>query len=102
MDQQQMARDMLARRAGLQFLHGLEDLAAQLPHPDGRTIRITVEVIGTGEQVGSVDVDTTNATDLGFLASRRNTTLRPAPAPAPTATPRPSGRPSLRIVGGAA
>ncbi|MFF0009612.1 hypothetical protein ACFYQT_40160 [Streptomyces tibetensis] len=98
MDQQQMAREMLARRAGLQFLRGLNDLARKFPHSDGHALRVTVTVIETGEDMGSVDVDITNASDLGFLASRRDTTLRPKPAPAPA----PAGRRHLRSVGGAA
>jgi hypothetical protein len=89
------ARDMLARRAGLQLLRGLTDLTRNLPHPHGTTLRVTVTVIDSGEDLGSVDVDATNASDLGFLASRRDTSIRTAaPAPAPT------GRPSLRLVGG--
>lgn len=101
MEQQQMARVMLARRAGIQLLRGLNDLARNLPHPDGRTLRVTVDIIDqTGsivEQLGTADIDVTNASDLGFLASRRNTTIRPAPAPAPA----PSGKANLRLVGGA-
>lgn len=93
-----MARELLGRRAGLQFLRGMNDLARNLPHPDGKTLRISVTVIDSGEDLGTVDIDATNASDLGFLASRRNTTLRPAPAP----TPPPTGKPNLRVVGGAA
>jgi hypothetical protein len=95
MDQMQMAREMLARRAGLQLLRGLNDLARKLPHPDGRTLTVTVTVKDSGEELGSVDVDSTNADDLGFLASRRNT------SPRPTTTPIPAGKPALYVVGGA-
>jgi hypothetical protein len=97
MDQTQIAREMLARRAGLQFLRGLNDMARKLPHPDGRTLTVTVTVKDSGEQLGSVDVDTTNADDLGFLASRRDTSLRAKAAPAPV----PAIKPNLRLVGGA-
>jgi hypothetical protein len=97
MNQQDSAREMLARRAGLQFLRGLNDLTRKLPHPNGVTLRVTVTVIDSGEDLGSVDVDATNASDLGFLASRRNTSVRTRTAPAPA----PTGKPALRLVGGA-
>src|SRR5687768_14964449 len=83
-------RDMLARRAGLQFLRGLTDLTRKLPHPHGTTLRVTVTVIDSGEDLGSVDVDTTNASDLGFLASRRTTSTRTAAAPAPASAGKPA------------
>lgn len=88
----------LARRAGLMFLRGLTDLTRALPHPNGPALRITVTVIDTGEHLGSVDVDTTNASDLGFLASRRDASVRTktTPAPAPVYV----GRPNLHVVGG--
>ncbi|MEU1134128.1 hypothetical protein ABZ383_30445 [Streptomyces sp. NPDC005900] len=102
MDQVQMAREMLARRSGLQLLRGLNDLARKLPHPDGKTLRVTVEVIDSGEQLGSVDMDTTNASDLGSLASRRDTTVRSAKAATPAA-PAPlipiRNKTNLRLVG---
>lgn len=98
MDQTQMAREMLARRAGLQFLRGINDLARKLPHPDGKTIRITAVLIDSGEDLGTVDVDATNASDLGFLASRRDVTVRTKAAVAPVV---PIGKPNLRLVGGA-
>ena len=96
--QQDTARAMLARRAGLMFLRGLTDLTRKLPHPDGTTLRITVTVIDSGEELGAVDVDATNASDLGFLASRRDTTVRTKTTPAPA--PVYAGRPNLRVVGG--
>lgn len=97
MDQTCQAREMLARRAGLQFLRGLNDLARKLPHPHGTALRITATVIDSGEDLGSVDIDCTNASDIGFLASRRDTTAHTKTALAPAAT----GKPSLRIVRGA-
>ncbi|MFE1451979.1 hypothetical protein [Streptomyces olivaceoviridis] len=90
-----MDQKRIARRAGLFFLRGLNDLARNLPHPDGPAIRITAVVIGTGEDLGSVDLDTTNAQDLGFLASRR--TPRPRTAPALVT---PTGKRGLYLVGG--
>ncbi|HEX5567111.1 MAG TPA: hypothetical protein VFY14_09350 [Streptomyces sp.] len=86
----------LARRAGLMFLRGLTDMTRQLPSPTGVALRITVTVIDSGEDLGSVDVDSTNLDDLGRLASRRAATFhrKPAPDPAPT------GKPALRLVGG--
>lgn len=95
MDQKQIAREMLARRAGRVLLCGINDMATELPSTDGKTLRITVEVIDSGEKVGTVDVDTTNADDLGLLGSRRAKQLRTKPNPAPV------GKPNLRLVGGA-
>ena len=78
------------------FLRGLTDLTRNLPHPNGPALRITVTVIDSGEELGSVDVDSTNASDLGFLASRRNASVRAKTTPAPVF----AGRPNLRVVGG--
>lgn len=86
----------IARRAGLMFLRGLTDLTRKLPHPNGPALRVTVTVIDSGEELGAVDVDATNASDLGFLASRRDVSARTKPAPAPA----PAGKPTLRLVGG--
>ncbi|QLJ06830.1 hypothetical protein HZZ00_38025 (plasmid) [Streptomyces sp. NEAU-sy36] len=97
--QDSTAREMLARRAGLQLLRGLTDITRNHPHPHGTTLRVTVTVIDSGEDLGSVDVDSTNASDIGWLASRRNSTVRTAAAPAPA--PAANGRPSLHIVRGA-
>lgn len=90
------ARNMLARRAGLYFLRGLNDITRNHPHPCGATLRVTVTVIKTGEDLGSVDVDSTNANDIGYLASRRTIPTRPNT----TTTPTPAGKPRLHIVGG--
>ncbi|MFD8839825.1 hypothetical protein [Streptomyces griseofuscus] len=89
------AREMLARRAGLQFLRGLTDITRNLPHPHGTSIRITATVIDSGEDLGSVDVDSTNASDLGWLASRRTPSTRTTPIPAA------DSKPNLHIVRGA-
>jgi hypothetical protein len=97
MDQEHIAREMLARRAGLQLLRGLNDIARNLPHPHGTSLTVTVTVIATGEDLGSVDVDSTNASDLGFLASRRDASIRTKTAPA---APAPAEKPALRLVGG--
>jgi hypothetical protein len=101
MDQTREAREMLARRAGLQFLRGLNDIAGNLPHPHGKTLRVTVTVVDSGEDLGSVDVDSTNASDLGFLASRRDANVRAKVSSAPARATAVNGKPSLRIVGGA-
>lgn len=106
MDQKQIAREMLARRAGLQFLRGLNDLARKLPHPDGRAIRVTVEIIDQAgnpvEHLGTADIDTTNTSDLGFLASRRDVTVRTKAAATPPAPMVPTGKPNLRLMAGGA
>lgn len=94
------ARRMLARRAGLMFLRGLTDMTRQLPSPAGTALRVTVTVIDSGEDLGSVDVDSTNLDDLGRLASRRAATFLRKPALAAVPSPAPSGRPVLRVVGG--
>jgi hypothetical protein len=96
MDQTSNVREMLARRAGLQFLRGLNDITRNLPHRDGTTLRVTVTVIDSGEDLGSVDVGSMNASDIGFLASRRNASVRAKTLPVPAL----SGKPALRLVGG--
>ncbi|WP_055694238.1 hypothetical protein [Streptomyces prasinopilosus] len=99
-------RNMLARRAGLTLLRGLADLTRRLPSPDGPALRVTVTVIATGEEVGSVDVDATNTDDVGHFASRRAETFRAKTTPTPAAglavvsAPAPAGTPVLRLVGG--
>lgn len=96
MDATRDIHQQMAARAGLQFLRGLNDLTRNLPHPNGVTLRVTVTVIDSGEDLGSVDVDSTNASDLGFLASRRDSAAHAKPAPAPVY----AGRPNLHVVGG--
>lgn len=101
MEQERSTLDMLARRAGRNLLTGLTDMAQKVPSPHGLSLRITVEVIDSGEvvdTVGSVDVDTTNADDLGFIASQRAVTLA---AKATEAVQAPSCKSHLRLVGGA-
>ena len=95
MDQQQTALDMIARRSGRVLLCGLHDMATELPSPAGKTLRVTVTVISTGEVLGTEDVDSTNAHDLGTLGSQRTKQQRTRRLSAPT------GKPNLRLVGGA-
>jgi hypothetical protein len=92
MDQTQITRQIMARRAGRVLLCGLHDMATQLPSPHGKTLRVTVEIIESGEQIGTVDVDATNADDLGALGARRAIQLGSKPAP--------THKPQLRLVGG--
>ncbi|MCX4911828.1 hypothetical protein [Streptomyces sp. NBC_00878] len=93
MDQQRIAREMLARRAGRNLLGGLTDMATEVPSAAGVALRVTVTVIDSGEELGTVDVDITNVDDLGAIASRRAAHLRAKPAPA--------GKANLHLVGGA-
>lgn len=90
MDQERIAHQMLAHRAGLDFINGLKQLTQKLPSPAGTSLRITVTVIDGGKELGSVDMDTTNLDDLGRLAARRAATFQPQP----------STRPVLRVIGG--
>lgn len=92
MDQKRIACDMLARRAGRNLLHGLTDMVTEVPSAAGVALRVTVTVIDGGEQLGTVDVDITNADDLGAIASRRAAQLRAKPAPV--------GKTKLHLVGG--
>lgn len=87
---------VIARRTGLVFLRGLTDLTRRLPSPAGPALRVTVTVLGSGEELGSVDVDATNLDDLGHFASRRAATFRPKSTPVPA----PAGKPALYLVGG--
>lgn len=91
MDQTRMAQQMLAERTGAGFLAAVADMAAAHPHPNGPTIRVTVTAIDGGMELGTVDVDVTNLWELEQQARTRATTP-------PAAT----GRPALRVVGGAA
>lgn len=93
MDQERIAREMLARRAGRNLLAGLTDMATQVPSTDGVALRVTVTVIDSGEELGAVDVDITNADDLGAIASRRAAQLRAKPAA-------PAAKANLHLVGG--
>lgn len=90
MEQQRIAQTMLAERTGAGFLAAVAEMAAANPHPDGLTVRLTVTVIDGGTELGSVDVDVTNLWELGERARTR------------AANPAPTGRPALRLVGGAA
>ncbi|MGV9891709.1 hypothetical protein [Streptomyces sp. NPDC003395] len=73
-------RQMLARRAGVNLINGLQTMAEQVPSPHGPALRITVTVIGTGETLPPVDVDSVNIADLARIAANRPDTLRPQPA----------------------
>jgi hypothetical protein len=95
MDQQQIGLEMAARRAGRVLLCGLNDMATDLPSPAGKTLRVTVTVISTGEQLGTEDVDSTNAHDLGTLGSQHTKQQRTRRNPTPIS------KPNLRLVGGA-
>jgi len=92
MDQKQIAHEMIAQRAGRNLLTGLNDMAQHLPSHAGLTIRVTATLISTGQHLGTVDVDSLNADDLGLMATRRAKVLRDKPAP--------TGKPALRVVGG--
>ncbi|MET8571878.1 hypothetical protein [Streptomyces sp. NPDC004783] len=93
-DRQNAIRQMIAARSGRNFLAGIHAMTTKLPSQAGLALRITVTVIDTGEDVGTVDVDSVNADDLGNLAARRAATFHAKPTPAP------NGKPALRLVGG--
>ncbi|MGW5582852.1 hypothetical protein [Streptomyces sp. NPDC003857] len=77
-----MAVQMLANRAGVGFLRDLASLVEAHPHPNGPALRVSVTVIASGEQLGEVDVDTTNLWDIGNLAARRAASPIEAETPA--------------------
>lgn len=83
----------LIEQAARLFIKATEELTVSLPHPGGRTVRMTLEVID-GEGLGQVDVDVTNLWALAQYAARRGgtaDTIRHA-------DPAPTGKPNLRLV----
>lgn len=77
------------------FIKATEELTVSLPHPDGNTVRLTLEAIG-GDGLGHVDIDITNLWALAQYAARRGgsaETIRHA-------SPEPTGKPNLRLVQG--
>lgn len=85
----------LVDQAARMFIKATEELAVSLPHPGGRTIRMTLSVVDGGG-LGHVDIDVTNLWALAQYAARRGgseATIRQA-------DPAPSGKPTLRLVQG--
>lgn len=79
----------LIEQAARLFIKATSELAVSLPHPGGRTVRISLEVID-GAPLGHVDIDVTNLWALAQYAAKRGgtrDTIRHAD-PAPTGTPR--------------
>lgn len=79
----------LMEQAARLFIKATSELAVSLPHPGGRPVRISLEVIG-GDALGHVDIDVTNLWALAQYAAKRGGTqdsIRHAD-PAPTGTPR--------------
>lgn len=87
----------LIEQAARLFIKATEELTVSLPHPGGRAVRMTLEVID-GPGLGQVDIDVTNLWALAQYAARRGgsaATIRHA-------DPEPSGKPNLRLVQGEA
>ncbi|WP_086560115.1 hypothetical protein [Streptomyces africanus] len=87
----------LIEQAARLFIKATEELTVSLPHPGGRTVRMTLEVID-GPGLGRVDIDVTNLWALAQYAARRGGTAETIRH----ATPEPSGKPTLRLVQGEA
>ncbi|RIH58307.1 hypothetical protein D3C59_36040, partial [Streptomyces sp. SHP22-7] len=85
----------LMEQAARLFIKATSELAESLPHPGGRPVRISLEVIGGGS-LGEVAIDVTNLWALAQYAARRGgtqDTIRHA-------DPAPSGKAKLRLVQG--
>jgi hypothetical protein len=85
----------LMEQAARLFIKATEELTVSLPHPGGRTVRMTLEAID-GDGLGQVDIDVTNLWALAQYAARRGgsaATIRQS-------DPAPSGKPTLRLVQG--
>lgn len=98
MDQQQIAYQMVAERAGRTFLTGLNALPEFKPRPgvDLGIIRVSVTVVRPADlDVGFVDMDPINLADLGEIAARRAEGLHAKHA-------RIAARHGLRVIGGGA
>lgn len=79
----------LMEQAARLFIKATSELAVSLPHPGGRTIRVSLAVVD-GDSLGHVDIDVTNLWALAEYAARRGgsrDSMRHAD-PAPTGTPR--------------
>jgi hypothetical protein len=87
----------LMEQAARLFLKAAKEMVDDNPHPAGRTLRLTVEVIG-GDAFGHVDIDVTNLWAFAQYAARR--TGRPATIR--QADPAPTSKPTLRLVQGEA
>lgn len=85
----------LMDQAARLFIKATEELAVSLPHPGGRTVRLTLEAIGGGD-LGQVDIDVTNLWALAQYAARRGGTAETIRH----ASPEPTGKPTLRLVQG--
>jgi len=85
----------LIEQAARLFIKATEELTVSLPHPGGRAVRMTLEVIG-GEGLGRVDIDVTNLWALAQYAARRGGTAETIRH----AAPEPTGKPTLRLVQG--
>ncbi|MEU8472715.1 hypothetical protein AB0F30_33360 [Streptomyces sp. NPDC029006] len=77
-----LGRRMVAHRAGREFLAVAAELAEAHPHPHGRSLRVTVTDADSGEDIGSVDIDSVNLWAL-WQHARRPEASPAAEAPAP-------------------
>ena len=83
----------LIEQAARMLLTAVDQMAANNPHPAGRTIRLTVAAID-GDTVGHVDIDVTNVWAMATHAARcsgvRDVIRQTDPAP--------TTRPQLRLI----
>lgn len=86
----------LMEQAARLFIKATEELTVSLPHPDGNTVRLHLECIGSGESLGHVDIDITNLWALAQYGARRGGTAETIRH----ASPEPTGKPNLRLLTG--
>jgi hypothetical protein len=86
----------LLEQAARLFIKATEELTESLPHPGGKTVRVSMEVIDGGDSLGHVDIDVTNLWALAQYAARRGGTAETIRH----ASPEPTGKPKLRLVQG--
>lgn len=92
MDQKRIAYQMLAQRTGNHFLDALRALPEFKTPVDIGRLRVSVTIPDAGLDLGFVDMDPVNLSDLADITARRAEGLR-----AKHAT---TSKPTLRLVGG--
>lgn len=85
----------LMEQAARLFIKATSELAVSLPHPGGRTIRVSLAVVD-GDALGHVDIDVTNLWALAQYAAKRGGTQETIRH----ADPAPTKKPTLRLVEG--
>jgi hypothetical protein len=87
----------LIEQAARMLITAADQMAANNPHPGGRTLRLTVAAID-GDTFGHVDIDVTNVWAMAKHAARRSG----IPGVIRQTEPAPSGKPNLYLVHGEA